>query len=102
MKHLKSPLTPLLPSIAIYAALPLPDGTLPIPDSDANTTYPIPVGLSNDTPVPISYALELYAEILLEQNQKKEAGEVFGQLRDEVDKIRAAYWDHRLKAISTS
>lgn len=92
MKHLKSPLAPLLPSIAAYTAKPnlsLNDTDLPI----------IPGELSKDTPVPISYALEFYAEILLEQNRKEEAGEVFGQLRDEVDKIRGAYWDHRLKAI---
>lgn len=53
--------------------------------------------LPKDTPLPISYALELYAESLLEQDKKKEAGEVFAQLGDEVDRIRASYWDHRRK-----
>ena len=94
MKHLKAPLKPLLPSIAIYTARP------DIITSDDRSAYPVPGELSKDTPVPISYALELYAEILLEQDKTKEAGEVFVELRDGVDRIRAGYWDHRLKAIS--
>jgi protein farnesyltransferase/geranylgeranyltransferase type-1 subunit alpha len=53
--------------------------------------------LPNDTPLPISYALEFYAEALLEQGKKEEAGEVFVQLRDEVDRMRGTYWDHRRK-----
>lgn len=94
MKHLKLPLSPLLPSITIYT-------NHPSSDSDTSTsTFPIrSEPLSNDTPVPISYALEMYAEILLEQGKKEEAGQVFEDLRDGVDRIRAAYWDHRLSSI---
>jgi protein farnesyltransferase/geranylgeranyltransferase type-1 subunit alpha len=53
--------------------------------------------LPNDTPLPISYALEFHAEALLEQGKKEEAGEVFVQLRDEFDRMRGTYWDHRRK-----
>lgn len=100
MKHLKFPLAPLLPSIAIYTAKPDLISRNAEAEADEKTAYPIPGDLSKDTPIPISYALEMYADICLELNKKEEAGEVIGQLRDEVDKIRAAYWDHRLKAIS--
>jgi len=89
LKHLKKPYTPLLPAIAIYTGKDIP--------SDS-TSLPLPCDpLPKDTPLPISYALEFYAECLLEQNKKDEAAEVFAQLGNEVDRIRASYWDYRRK-----
>lgn len=89
LKHLKKPYTPLLPAIAIYTGKDIP--------SDS-TSLPLPCDpLPKDTPLPISYALEFYAECLLEQNKKDQAAEVFAQLGNEVDRIRASYWDYRRK-----
>lgn len=90
LKHLKKPYTSILPAIAIYTDKPI--------STDSSSTLPMPSDpLPNDTPLPISYALEFYAESLLEQNKKEEAAEVFAQLGDEVDRIRASYWDYRRK-----
>jgi protein farnesyltransferase/geranylgeranyltransferase type-1 subunit alpha len=90
IKHLKLSYTPLLPAIFAYTGrddIPTTSTALPMPSD------PLP----QDTPLPISYALEFYAEALLEQGKKGEAGQVFAQLRDEVDRIRASYWDYRRK-----
>jgi protein farnesyltransferase/geranylgeranyltransferase type-1 subunit alpha len=96
LKHLKKPYTPLLPAIAIYTGK-----DLTLPPSESEKSLPMPSDpLPRDTPLPISHALEFYAECLLEQGQKKEAGDVFSQLRDEVDRIRASYWDYRRKECS--
>lgn len=53
--------------------------------------------LPKDTPLPISYALEFYAEASLEQGEKKEAAIVFERLGGEVDRMRASYWYYRRK-----
>ena len=87
LKHLNKPYTPLIPAIAIYTGKDIvseSSGDLPMPSD------PLP----GDTPLPISYALEFYAEALLEQSKKAEAAEVFAQLGNEVDRIRASYWDY--------
>jgi protein farnesyltransferase/geranylgeranyltransferase type-1 subunit alpha len=90
LKHLKKPYTSILPAIAIYT-----DKSI---STDSSSTLPMPSDpLPNDTPLPISYALEFYAESLLEQSKKEEAAEVFAQLGGEVDRIRASYWDYRRK-----
>lgn len=95
MKHLKLPLTPLLPAIATYTS------RLDLVSPSDTTTLPMPQEpLPADTPLPISYALELWAEILVEQGKTEEARKVYAQLRDEADRMRAAYWDHRLRAIA--
>ena len=90
LKHLKKPYTPLLSSIAVYTAKDIvseSSGDLPM------SSDPLP----QDTPLPISYALEFYAEALLEQSKKADAAEIFAQLGNEVDRIRASYWDYRRK-----
>jgi protein farnesyltransferase/geranylgeranyltransferase type-1 subunit alpha len=88
LKHLKKPYTSILPAITIYTDKPI--------STDSASTLPMPSDpLPKDTPLPISYALELYAESLLEQNKNEEAAEVFAQLGGEVDRIRASYWDYR-------
>jgi protein farnesyltransferase/geranylgeranyltransferase type-1 subunit alpha len=90
LKHLKKTYTSLLPAVAIYTGKELP--------SDPSITLPMPSDpLPKDTPLPISYALEFYAESLLEQGKKSEAAEVFAQLGNEVDRIRASFWDYRRK-----
>jgi protein farnesyltransferase/geranylgeranyltransferase type-1 subunit alpha len=90
LKHLKKPYTSILPAIEIYT-----DKSI---STDSSSTLPMPSDpLPNDTPLPISYALEFYAESLLEKTKKEEAGEVFAQLGGEVDRIRASYWDYRRK-----
>ena len=90
LKHLKKPHTSILPAIAIYT-----DKNI---STDSSSTLPMPSDpLPRDTPLPISYALEFYAESLLEQSKKEEAAEVFAQLGGEVDRIRASYWDYRRK-----
>lgn len=95
MKHLKLPLTPLLPAIATYT------GRSDLVSPSDPTPLPMPQeSLPADTPLPISHALELWAEILVEQEQKDEAAKVYIQLRDEVDRMRAAYWDHRRRAVA--
>jgi protein farnesyltransferase/geranylgeranyltransferase type-1 subunit alpha len=90
LKHLNKPYTSLLPAISIYT-----DKDLAF-DSSSSLSMPSEA-LPNDTPLPISHALEFYAEALLEQKKKEEAAEVFAQLGNEVDRIRASYWDYRRK-----
>lgn len=90
LKHLNKPYTPLIPAIAVYTGKDIvseSSGGLPMPSDQ----------LPQDTPLPISYALEFYAEALLEQSKKAEAAEIFAQLGNEVDRIRASYWDYRRK-----
>jgi len=90
LKHLNKPYTALLPSIAVYTGKDIV--------SESSSDMPMPSDpLPNDTPLPISYALEFYAEALLEQSKKAEAAEIFAQLGKEVDRIRASYWDYRRK-----
>ena len=90
LKHLKKPYTSILPAIAIY--------TDKIISTDSSSTLPMPSDpLPKDTPLPISYALEFYADSLLEQSKREEAAEVFAQLGHEVDRIRASYWNYRRK-----
>jgi protein farnesyltransferase/geranylgeranyltransferase type-1 subunit alpha len=90
LKHLKKPYTPLLPAIAIYTGKDI--------TSDSSDGLPMPADpLPKDTPLPISYALEFYAEALLEQSKKDQAAEIFAQLGNEVDRMRASYWGYRRK-----
>lgn len=45
--------------------------------------------------MPISHALEILADAMVEQGKEKEAVDVYDQLGQEVDRIRAAYWAFR-------
>ncbi|ORY35543.1 hypothetical protein BCR39DRAFT_510606 [Naematelia encephala] len=92
LKHLNQPFTPLLPAIQTYTG----HGSTPVKDF----SYPIPLDpLSRDTPLPISHALEFLADALAEQGKTEEAAEVFKQLGQEVDRMRAGYWDYRKQQI---
>ena len=56
--------------------------------------------LAADTPTPISFALEFYADALVEQGRLGDADAVFRELGDEVDRMRAGYWEYRRRACS--
>ncbi len=92
LTFLKQPLSPLLPVI-----LPYTTGTAArIPEIEARPEIPHPSDpLPKDTPLPISHALEYLADCLVEQRQIAEAKEVFEELRQRYDRIRAGYWSFR-------
>jgi protein farnesyltransferase/geranylgeranyltransferase type-1 subunit alpha len=48
-----------------------------------------------DTPTPISYALEFYADALVQEGKLGDAEAVFRELGEEVDRMRAGYWEYR-------
>ncbi|WRT68448.1 uncharacterized protein IL334_005424 [Kwoniella shivajii] len=92
LRHFKLPLSPLLPAILPYTIRP--SATVPEPSGDFD--FPLPSSpLPDDTPLPVPFALEYFGDALLEQNQNMEAGEVFGQLSTQYDKMRAGYWEFR-------
>lgn len=48
---------------------------------------------------PVSYAIEFQADALLEQGKKDEAAELYTELAEKHDRIRAAYWDWRRSSL---
>ena len=81
------PFTPVLPAVQIYTGqereatstgLPLPSDPLP-----------------QDTPLPISHAVEFLADALAEQGKTDEAAELYKDLGERLDRIRASYWAYR-------
>jgi protein farnesyltransferase/geranylgeranyltransferase type-1 subunit alpha len=88
LKELKMPFTPIIPSIHAYTGQ---DG-----ENTATTDLPSPSDpLPQDTPLPISHAVEFLADALAEQGKKDEAGELYRDLGEKHDRMRAAYWAHR-------
>lgn len=92
LRHYKLPLNPLLPAILPYTARPSAAPHKAPGDFD----FALPSSsLPNDTPLPVSLALEYLADALLEQNSNAEAGEVFSELSLQYDKMRSGYWEFR-------
>ncbi|OCF42197.1 protein farnesyltransferase/geranylgeranyltransferase type-1 subunit alpha [Kwoniella heveanensis CBS 569] len=92
LRHFKLPLSPLLPAILPYTARP----STQLPGVPDDFDFPLPTSpLPKDTPLPIPLALEYLAEVLLEENQASEAGQVFGELSTDYDRMRAGYWEFR-------
>jgi len=90
LNHMKSPYTPLLPSIIPYT------GSESIESTPEDYENPLPQDpLPKDTPLPISHALEFVADALVEQGKTTEAAEIFTDLGEKYDRIRLAYWSHR-------
>ena len=51
--------------------------------------------LPDDTPLPISHALEFLADALVEQGKLTEAKTVLNELGQKYDRMRAGYWEFR-------
>ena len=51
--------------------------------------------LPADTPIPVSHALEFLADAYLEQGQGDDAADIFAELGQIHDRMRAAYWKYR-------
>ncbi|WWD19103.1 hypothetical protein CI109_103561 [Kwoniella shandongensis] len=92
LKHFKLPLTPLLPAVIPYTTRPSATSV----ESSSTFDFPLPSDpLPNDTPLPVSLALEYLGDSLIEQNQTTEAGQVFEELSLKYDRMRAGYWEYR-------
>ncbi len=87
---MKLPFSPLLPPIMPYTeavSAKMPKGS----NEYREPSNPLP----DETPLPISHALEFLADALVEQGKKGEAGQVYERLGKETDRMRGAYWDFR-------
>ncbi|WWC90667.1 uncharacterized protein L201_005603 [Kwoniella dendrophila CBS 6074] len=92
LRHFKLPLSPLLPAILPYTTRP----SAKIPGNPQDLDFPLPSSpLADDTPLPVSLALEYLADTLLEQGLSAEAGEVFSELSTQYDRMRAGYWEYK-------
>lgn len=100
LKHFHLPSTPFLPTFIPYltSSTSIPSTSLP-PAADASSPLPLAKDpLPADTPTPISFALEFYAEAMVEQGRTGDAEGVFRELGEEVDRMRAGYWEYRRRA----
>ena len=80
-----------MPALQVYTGRS--SGT---PQSAETSTYPAANDpLPDDTPLPISHAVEFLADSLAEQGKTEEAAELFSELEEKHDRIRAAYWRWR-------
>ncbi|WOO81600.1 Protein farnesyltransferase/geranylgeranyltransferase type-1 subunit alpha [Vanrija pseudolonga] len=92
IRAVNAPRDTILPALTPYLA----GAAVPVPAAKLDLGYPTREGpLSVDTPLPVPLALEFLADTLAEGGQLADASAVFGQLASEVDRMRAAYWEHR-------
>lgn len=85
--------TPILPAIQVYTGQSA-DST------ETKSDLPLPFDpLPEDTPLPISHAVEFLADAYVEQKRIDEAKALYADLGEKHDKIRAAYWDYRKNAL---
>jgi len=85
--------TPIVPAIQVYTGQTSES-------NDATTDLPLPSDpLPDDTPLPISHAVEFLADAFVEQKRIDEAKALFADLGGKYDRIRAAYWDYRGNAL---
>lgn len=99
LKHLRLPFSPLLPAILPYCAgssMPLAEADPTASTPTEQSILPMPADpLPNDTPLPISHALEFAADALADQGRLGEASQVFAELASTHDRMRAGYWEFR-------
>jgi protein farnesyltransferase/geranylgeranyltransferase type-1 subunit alpha len=93
LKELDTTYTSILPAIQIYTGQPA-DST------ESASDLPLPSDpLPEDTPLPISHAVEFLADAYVEQKRVDEAKALYADLGEKHDRIRAAYWDYRKSAL---
>ena len=92
LRHLQLSLTPLLSAIIPYTAgTTIKQGLKSASSEYPAPSYPLPI----DTPLPVSLALEFFADALIEQGHMNDAAVIFAELSHQYDRMRAGYWEYR-------